>query len=78
MLMPELIPTYAIGAASSTATAVNWLFNFVIGQTFPPMKEGLGDYSFLPFAIICAVGVAFTFFLVPETKGRNPNEMVKQ
>ncbi|ORX94917.1 monosaccharide transporter [Basidiobolus meristosporus CBS 931.73] len=78
MLMPELIPTYAIGAASSTATAVNWLFNFVIGQTFPPMKDGLGDYAFLPYAIICALGIAYTFFLVPETKGCNPNEVAKQ
>ncbi|ORX94916.1 monosaccharide transporter [Basidiobolus meristosporus CBS 931.73] len=78
MLMPELIPTYAIGAASSTATAVNWLFNFVIGQTFPPMKDALGNYSFLPYAVICALGIVYTFFLVPETKGRNPNEISKQ
>ncbi|ORX94926.1 general substrate transporter [Basidiobolus meristosporus CBS 931.73] len=70
MLVPELVPTYAVAATSSTATAVNWLFNFVIGQVFPPMKDGLKNYSFLPFAVICICGTLFVMFFVPETKGR--------
>ncbi|ORY00625.1 general substrate transporter [Basidiobolus meristosporus CBS 931.73] len=70
MLVPELVPTYAVTATSSTATAVNWLCNFVIGQVFPPMKDGLQDFAFLPFAVVCLLGSGYTYFFVPETKGR--------
>ncbi|KAK9687838.1 Bifunctional purine biosynthesis protein PurH [Basidiobolus ranarum] len=75
MLVPELVPTYAVAATSSTATAVNWLFNFVIGQVFPPMKDGLKNYSFLPFAVVCVCGTLFVLFFVPETKGRKPGDI---
>lgn len=35
LILPELIPTYAIGPAASVCTAVNWGCNFLVGLLSP-------------------------------------------
>ena len=54
----------------------NWACNFAIAQLFPFMNEGLGSYSFLPFAVILMGALAFTIRYIPETKGRQLSEIV--
>ena len=61
----------------SVAAAANWLANTTVGLLFPYIQEALGNYSFIPFAVWLAVGLAFTIIMVPETKGRSPAELLR-
>ncbi|KAI9478114.1 MAG: general substrate transporter [Benjaminiella poitrasii] len=77
MITSEVTPVYASSAVGAIATAVNWAMNFVIGQCFPLVFEGIKGYSFAIFAGVAALAFAFTWFKVPETKGRSLEDIVK-
>jgi MFS family permease len=77
MMTSELTPVYASSAVGAIATAVNWAMNFLIGQCFPVIFEGIKGYSFLIFAGVAALAFVFTYFKVPETKGRTLESIVK-
>jgi sugar porter (SP) family MFS transporter len=71
LLIAEIYPQHVRGAAMSTATAVNWLSNFVVALLFPIMLAELGsDVTFWIYAGICALAYVFVQKLVPETKER--------
>ena len=36
----------------------------------PPPQNGLKQYSFLVFLVVCIGAGAYIFFVVPETKGK--------
>lgn len=59
----------------SIGAATNWFFTTVVALCFPAVQKALGDYSFLPFIIFIALAVVFTYFFVPETRGRTPAEV---
>ncbi|PNS14108.1 hypothetical protein CAC42_6621 [Sphaceloma murrayae] len=61
--------TRSLGQASASAS--NWLWNFVISRATPTMflrmgRSGCGVYFF--FATMMIVSIFFVFFLIPETK----------
>ncbi|KAG1456829.1 hypothetical protein G6F56_006744 [Rhizopus delemar] len=76
MITSELTPIYASSAVGSACTAMNWAMNFLIGLVFPVIFAAIKGWSFLIFAAICAIAFAFTFFFLPETKGRAIEEIV--
>lgn len=52
------------------------LLDFIIGLITPPMisgTRGFGAYTF--FAVFCGLSAVWTWFLVPETKGRSLEDM---
>ena len=54
----------------------NWGNNFIIGLITPPLiasTRGFGAYTF--FAFWCGVGFLWSYFFVPETKGRSLEDM---
>lgn len=59
------------------AAAANWLGTTLVGFGFPYLQELLGNYSFVPFAVWLLIGLLFTIFYVPETKGRSPAELLR-
>ncbi|KAK9449601.1 general substrate transporter [Limtongia smithiae] len=64
----ELFPMSVRGIGTSMATATNWAGNLVIGSTYLTMMSNItatGTFAF--YAALCAVGVAFVFFVYPET-----------
>ena len=61
-------------AASSIAVFVNWTANLLVSLCFPLLLTPLGDYIFLPFAILLAIFFVFLFFYLPETKGKTVGE----
>ncbi|KAF9171934.1 hypothetical protein BGX21_011107 [Mortierella sp. AD011] len=71
LLLPELLPTYAVSPASSVATGVNWGTNFVVGLVFPSMTKAMGSGTFLLFGAINVFGVFYIWRFVPETRGRS-------
>jgi len=77
VILPEYFPTQAVGDASSIAMVINWLGGYVIGQVFPLMSAGLGDYAFLPFAGFLAASFVIALIFIPETKGKPLPEILK-
>lgn len=77
LLLPEIFPTYAVGAASSVCVATNWLSNFLVSLAFDPMFKAIGSYTFLPFAGISLLLGFMMAAMLPETKGRSLEEIVQ-
>ncbi|KAF9898362.1 hypothetical protein BX616_004133 [Lobosporangium transversale] len=78
LLLSELLPTYALSAASSVATAVNWGTNFVIGLVFPSLNDGLGNGTFIIFAALTAIQFVYIWIFVPETKARSIEDIMAE
>lgn len=64
--------------AISIAGLVNWLGNFTIALAYPPINDLIGGYTFAIFAVLLALFWLFTYFKVPETKGRTIQEITAQ
>lgn len=48
----------------------NWTFNTVVIFSFPLLEKSLGiEYTFALYAVICFLGLIYTYFYMPETKG---------
>ncbi|KAF9111767.1 hypothetical protein BGX27_004453 [Mortierella sp. AM989] len=71
LLLPELLPAYAVSPASSVATGVNWGTNFVVGLIFPSMAKAMGSGTFILFGAFNLFGVFYIWYIVPETRGRS-------
>uniref|UniRef100_A0A4W5PD55 Solute carrier family 2, facilitated glucose transporter member 4 n=1 Tax=Hucho hucho TaxID=62062 RepID=A0A4W5PD55_9TELE len=57
-------------AAMAVAGFANWTANFIIGFAFQYVAELCGPYVFLIFAALLLFFLIFTFFRVPETRGK--------
>jgi MFS family permease len=72
VLMGELFPPRVRGVAASAATAVSNLAAFVVTVSFGSLVRLVGmGLAFFLYALFCAGCWAFTFFALPETKGRS-------
>ena len=68
----EIFPGRIRGRAVAVATAVNWGAAFVVSQGFLSLVDAIGNsYTFLLFALFCAIGWVWIYYTVPETKGRS-------
>ncbi|XP_060790765.1 solute carrier family 2, facilitated glucose transporter member 4-like isoform X1 [Neoarius graeffei] len=57
-------------AAMAVAGCSNWTANFIIGMGFQYIANLCGPYVFLIFAALLLFFLLFTFFRVPETRGK--------
>ena len=78
LIVAEMFEGKYVAVAMSTCCQVNWACNFIIGLVFPYMNQYLGPYSFLPFAIVLGFTFVFTLFVLPETQGTTPEELVAE
>ncbi|KAM5334749.1 solute carrier family 2, facilitated glucose transporter member 2 isoform 1-T1 [Glossophaga mutica] len=62
-------------AALAIAAFSNWTCNFIIALCFPYMADSCGPYVFFIFAGVVFAFTLFTFFKVPETKGKSFEEI---
>lgn len=71
----EIFPSSLRAKGVALATCSNWLNNFIIGLITPPLVQntGFGAYTF--FAVFCLLSLVWTFFFVPETRGRTLEAM---
>lgn len=72
----EIFPSSVRAHGVAWSTCANWFFNFIIGLITPPLIQntnGFGAYIF--FAVFCLFSAVFTWFCVPETKGRSLEDM---
>lgn len=72
LLIAEIFPLAVRGRGMSLATIANWSFNMLVSITFLDLVHGFGrGPTFLLYATMTALTIGFTWFLVPETKGRS-------
>ncbi len=71
----EIFPSSLRAKGVALATCSNWFNNFIIGLITPPLviNTGFGAYTF--FAIFCLLSLIWTFYFIPETKGRTLEAM---
>lgn len=75
-LIGEIFPPHEHAAGSSASTAVNWASNFVVSLVFLPIANAIGQgETFWIFGAISLLGLLFVVRYVPETKGRDFDEV---
>ncbi len=72
LLSSELFPTRLRGTGGSISTVANWGGNLLISVTFLSLIDLIGKpFTFWLYAILAVGAFIFCWFLVPETNGRN-------
>lgn len=69
-IVAELFAQGPRPAAIAVAGCCNWTASFLVGLLFPKLLELCKAYVFIIFFILLIVFFVFTYFRVPETKGR--------
>lgn len=75
VLLGEMFPNRFRAPALALAAAAQWLANFLITATFPPLSELSLPLTYLGYTAFAAVSVWFVLKWVPETKGRTLEDM---
>jgi len=76
LLISEIYPLKIRGLAMSVATAANWGANLFVALTFLTLIQAAGRaLTFWIYGIVGVVALLFTWFWVPETKGRSLEEI---
>ena len=75
-LVSEIFPNRIRGKALAFASLTQWVFNFLVILLFPHFLALLGGaVTFLFLAVMSFAQWLFTFFYVPETKGKSLEEI---
>ncbi len=76
VLLGEMFPNKIRAAALSMAAALQWIANFLVSTTFPPITLNLGlGVAYGIYAFFAAISIYFVFIYVKETKGRELEDM---
>lgn len=76
VLLGEMFPNRIRAVALGVAAACQWIANFLITVSFPPMLEAFGATGpYLMYAIFAALSFFFVLWKVPETKGVELEDM---
>ncbi|TDQ59465.1 SP family xylose:H+ symportor-like MFS transporter [Mesocricetibacter intestinalis] len=82
VLIGEIFPNHMRAQGLSIAVSFNWIFNFVVSQSFPMMNENPyllekfhGAFPMWVFSACCVIGFFFLIRYVPETKGVSLEKM---
>ena len=72
LMMGELFPMKVRGVLSGVATAINWLFAFVITMLFSDYQTLVQPFGgWWTFTVFLLLGIPFVVFLLPETRGKS-------
>jgi MFS transporter, SP family, sugar:H+ symporter len=75
VLLGEMFPNRIRAIALSVAAAANWLPNFAVSTTFPPLQDvGLG-VAYEIYTAAAAFSIVFVLLFIRETKGKELEEM---
>jgi MFS transporter, SP family, sugar:H+ symporter len=75
VLLGEMFPNRIRAAALAVAAAAQWIANFVITTTFPPLADLGLPYAYGLYTVLSALSFLFVLRAVRETKGRTLEEM---
>ncbi|XP_040205273.1 solute carrier family 2, facilitated glucose transporter member 2 [Rana temporaria] len=74
-IVAELFSQGPRPAAMAVSGFCNWSCNFIIGMCFQYIADACGPYVFIIFAVLLLGFALFTYFKVPETKGKSFEEI---
>ncbi|KAG9494085.1 hypothetical protein GDO78_001755 [Eleutherodactylus coqui] len=77
-IVAELFSQGPRPAAMAVSGFCNWTCNFIIGMCFQYIAEACGPYVFIIFAVLLFGFTIFTYFKVPETKGKSFEEIAAE
>uniref|UniRef100_A0A8C5RQC6 Solute carrier family 2, facilitated glucose transporter member 1 n=1 Tax=Laticauda laticaudata TaxID=8630 RepID=A0A8C5RQC6_LATLA len=77
-IVAELFSQGPRPAAIAVAGLSNWTANFIVGMGFQYVADFCGAYVFIIFTILLVLFFIFTYFKVPETKGRTFDEIASE
>ena len=84
IIIAEVFPTRIRGRGMAIASLLLWGTNYVVSQTFPMINESpwlvatFGHaFPFMLYGSFCLLTVFFVLAVVPETKGKSPEEIEK-
>ena len=75
LLLGEMFPNRIRAVALGVTAAFNWLANFVISLFFPYMAELSLVFAYGLYAVVALISLIFVLKWVPETKGRELEDM---
>ena len=83
LLISEVFPLKTRGKAISCAVTLNFGFNLLVTFTLQLLQDAFNSLSpgrgqallFILYSAMCVASVVFTFFCVPETKGKTLEEI---
>jgi SP family xylose:H+ symportor-like MFS transporter len=77
VLISEIFPNTIRGKAVALAVAFQWVFNYIVSSTFPPLYDFSPMLAYGLYGIMCILAALFVWKMVPETKGKTLEEMAK-
>jgi hypothetical protein len=78
-MISEIYPLKIRGLAMSVATVMNWGSNLAVALTFLSLLRSLGKpATFWLYALTGLLAWVFSYFCVPETKGRTLEQIEAQ
>jgi sugar porter (SP) family MFS transporter len=76
LLISEIYPLEIRGLAEGTAAGSNWVANFAVSLTFLLLVQAFGpSLTFWLYGVMAVAAWLFSYYLVPETKGRSLEEI---
>jgi MFS family permease len=76
VMLGEMFNNRIRATALAVAAAVQWIANFLVSTTFPPLVASLGlEVAYGTYTAAAALSFFFVLFLIPETKGRELEEV---
>lgn len=77
-LLGEIFKEGAKKFVAPMGLMMNFILSFTLGFAFPIMIDSIGmGFTFYIFATFIFIGMFYTIFYVPETKGRSLEEIIK-
>jgi SP family sugar:H+ symporter-like MFS transporter len=76
VLLGEMFNNKIRAAALSVAASIQWIANFLVSTTFPPLLKSFGlGAAYGLYTIAAAISIFFVALLIKETKGKELEEM---
>jgi SP family sugar:H+ symporter-like MFS transporter len=75
VLLGEMFPNRIRAKALGVAAAAQWIANFAVTLTFPPLSSFSLPFTYGLYTLFALISLVFVFFLIPETKGVTLEEM---
>lgn len=76
VLLGEMFNNKIRAAALALGASVQWIANFIVSTTFPPMVEGIGlGFAYGTYTFFAMLSFLFVLSFVQETKGKELEDM---
>lgn len=75
VLPSEIFNLGSRSKAMAITTSATWMCNFIIGLVTPDMLAKIGFGTYLFFAAFALIALGFTYFFIPETRGKSLEDM---